>query len=153
MKNRKFTWIDGLVIAVLVLLIAGTCVKFFSNDPHATQQQTRQLTYTMSATAIRGEAVQALQPGDNVYESAGKGYVGTIVDVKATPAVSHLEMADGTLQKMTDEVRYDVVLTISAEGIDAGDHYQIGTYAIRVNRPSVCFTKYTAWDARILSLG
>lgn len=153
MKKIRFTWIDGVLIAVLAALLIGTFVKFFAKDPAMKLEQTVSLTYTLSSKALRPGAVEALQVGDTVYETAGKGYLGTISKVDAVPATAWITGEDGTLRQITLEDRYDVTLTVTAQGYDNGDHYQIGTYTIRVNRPSACFTKYVAWDARVLSLG
>ena len=45
MKKHRFSWIDGLIIAVVLVLIAGTCVKFLVKDKTSATRQTVSFTY------------------------------------------------------------------------------------------------------------
>ena len=153
MKNRKFTWIDGVVVALALALIAGTFFKFFYKVPATVAVETQTLRYTVSASGVRQETLEILQAGDPVFDSNGNTYMGNIAEVQASPAIELREYPDGTLHEVTVEGRYDLIVTIEAEGVDNGDHYQIGTYSVRANRPGTCNTRYTVWLYQILSLG
>jgi len=152
MKKHKFTWIDGLVLAVVVLLIAGTCVKFLVRGTGKTSTE-ETFTYELLISGIRQVSADALQVGDAVYDNEGKGLVGTITDISISPAETNITLTDGSIQRGTIEERYDVVLTISAEGSFADGHYQTGTYDIQVNQVDTYFTKYSIWSATVLSVG
>lgn len=152
MKKHKFTWIDGLVIAVVLLLIVGTCVKFFAKDSTSVTQENVQFTYQLQIDDVREYTAQALQIGDTVYDNEGKGAVGTITDIVVEPAKTVYEAPNGEAVEAEMEGRCDITLTLSAEGIPTGGTYKVGTYTLRANKSAVYFTKYSTWTASILSI-
>ena len=152
MKKHKFTWIDALVIVVAVLLAVGTYIKFFVNDTTSVTQETVEFSYQLKIAGIRQCSVDSLQVGDTVYDNEGKGAVGVIRDISVTPAKSTYTKSDGTFAEAEVEDKFDVVLTVSAEGIASGNYYKVGTYNIQLNRSSTYFTKYSVWSAKIISL-
>lgn len=152
MKKRKFTWLDGLVILVVLALLAGTGMKFLFKETTAVTDEENRFQYQLEIQGIRQVTVDSLSVGDTLYDNSGKGEVGTIVDVQAVPARTTIAKDDGTLVDGTIEDRYDVVLTVEAEGEKADGYYQIGTYDIKVNNLSTYFTKYSVWSATVISL-
>ncbi len=153
MKKHKFTWIDGLALAVVVLLIAGTCVKFLGKDTTAAQNETEKFSYELEIRGLRQVSVDAIAVGDTVYENAGKAQVGSIVDIAVTPAVTTIARSDGTVAEQEVEDRFDVVLTLEAEGIVDGNSHKIGVYDIMVNHGDTYYTKYSIWSATVRSIG
>ena len=152
MKKHKFNWIDGLVIAVIVLLVAGTCLKFFVMDTTSVGRATTPFTYEVKISGVRQYTVDAIQAGDALFESEGKGQVGVIEEITAEPAVAVASYPDGTTREVSVEDRYDVILTVSAEGVLDGGVYKVGTYDIRVGHKAGYFTKYSDWEGAIVSL-
>ena len=149
MKQHKFTWIDGLVLAVIVLLAAGTVVKFLILDPTSRQRETVPFSYELKVAGIRQYTLDALQTGDVLYDDEGKGAVGVISEIRAEPSMLQASYPDGTVRRVPQEDRYDVYLTIDAEGVRDGDVYKVGTYTIYVNQNTLYFTKYSTWFGQV----
>lgn len=152
MKNHKFTWIDGLVIAVVVILLAGSFLKFFVKDSTALNQETIAFEYQLRIAGIRQVSVDSLQVGDSLFDNGSKEYVGVISDIQVKPAETTFHVPDGTIEKATYENRFDVTLTISAEGVPSAEGYRVGTTDLSVNRNATYFTKYSIWNATLLSM-
>ncbi len=152
MKKHKFNWVDGLVIVVIVLLIAGTCVKFLVLDRDTGAEKGVTFTYDLRIAGLRDVTVNALQVGDTVYDNTGKGAVGVITDIAVSDAVTNINYPDGTVRQGTIEDRYDVVLTLSVSGTVSGDSYEVGTYDIQVNSSDTYFTKYSIWMATVTAI-
>lgn len=152
MKKHKFTWIDGLVILVVLVLLAGTCIKFLFNDKTAVTAEESTFQYQLEINGIRQISVDCLQVGDILYDNEGKAEVGTIIAIDVAPAETVIIQDDGTLVQGTSENRYDVVLTLEAQGTKEAGYYQVGTYDIKVNQYSTYFTKYSIWSATVISL-
>lgn len=152
MKQHKFNWIDGLVIAVLLLLVAGTCLKFLVIDKTAVTREGVSFTYEVRIEGVRQYTIDALSEGDTLYESEGKGAVGVIESISSEPAMTTAAYPDGTTKEIPIEDRYDVTVTVSAQGIIDGGSYQVGTYDIGVGRQTGYFTKYSTWSGTIQSL-
>ena len=153
MKKFKFTWFDGLLVAILLVLIAGTCIKFLSLGNTSTAKAADSFTYTIQIEGLRNYTVDAIQVGDALYEEAGKGCIGTISDVTVTPAVRVITLNDGTAVEAPVEDRYDVLVTVSAQGTVSDSSYEIGTYDIFVNHTDTFFTKYSIWYGYVQSVG
>lgn len=152
MKKHKFTWIDGLVLVVVLLLIAGTAVKFLAKDTTSVQKEQVDFQYQILIHGVRDITVDALQVGDTVYDNEGKGAVGVISNISVTDAPYTITRSDGTMVQGTMEDRYDVVLTLDAQGEPADQTYKIGTYKIKINQSSTYFTKYSIWAGKIISI-
>lgn len=152
MKKHKFNWVDGLVIVVVLLLAAGTCLKFLVMDTTAVGRETVPFTYQVRISGVRQYTVDAIAVGDSLYEKEGKGYVGVIESVTAEPAMSMAAYPDGTAKDVPVEGRFDVVVTVTAEGTPDRGVYKVGTYGIRVGHSASYFTKYSEWDGTVVSL-
>lgn len=152
MKQHKFNWVDGLVIAVILLLVAGTCLKFFVMDTTSVSRETSAFTYQVKIANVRQFTIDAIQAGDGLYENEGKGQVGVIESVTAEPAMSLAPLPDGTARDVPVEDRFDVTLTVSAEGVLDSGVYKVGTYGIRVGHTATYLTKYSEWEGTVVSL-
>ena len=152
MKQHKFNWVDGVVIAVILLLIAGTVLKFVVLDPNARQKQTVDFTYQVEINGVRQYTVDALQVGDTLFDDAGKAAVGVIESIETEQAQTVGYMPDGTAVLAPVEDRLDVTLTLRAQGVPEKDFYKVGTYEIKVNQTSLYFTKYSIWSGRVVSI-
>ncbi len=153
MKKHKFTWIDGLVLAVVLLLAAGAFVRLLVLNPAGDVSEITEFQYQLRIQGIRQCTVDALQVGDTVYDNAGKGNVGEIAEISVTPAKGLFYAPDGTVQETEYESRYDVVLTLTASGTPENGGYQVGTYTLKQNQTSLYFTRYSIWNATIISIG
>lgn len=152
MKKHKFTWLDGLVLAVVILLIAGTCIKFFAKETTSVIQETAEFQYQLQITNIRDFTADALEIGDTVYEGENKAAIGVITDILVEPATSNITTRDGVIRQVEVEDRYNVTLTLSAQGVVSGKTYKVGTFPLYVNHTGSFFTKYSGWSARIISI-
>lgn len=152
MKKHKFTWFDGLIALIVVALIAGTCVKFLLLDKTTVSKPTEEVHYTVTIRCVRQYTVDALQVGDTLFESEGKGAIGVISDIEVAQNEYAVACYDGTVKTGGQENRYDVILHITADGTVANGHYEIGTYDIYNNLQTAFFTKYSTWSGYVSSL-
>ena len=152
MKKHKFTWIDALVIAVVILLLIGTYMKFFTRETTSVQHETKQLQIQLEISGVRHFSADALQTGDVVYVSTGKGQIGTITDVQVNPYMQTYEKPDGKLVQAQVEGRCSIVLTLRAEGISTANTYKVGTNLIYLDQPQEYFTKYLSFTAQTISI-
>lgn len=152
MKKHKFTWIDALIIAVVIVLLAGTYVKFFVKDTTSVTTQVQEFSYQLRIEGLRQCSVDSLQVGDKLYDNEGKGCVGEIAAIEVFSATTNYTTPDGTIAEIPIEGKFDVVLTISAEGTAKDGVYSLGTYDIQVNHYTTYFTKYSIWSATVVAV-
>ena len=149
MKKHRFTWFDGLILGLILLLLAGTAVKFLVLDPSARQQTAVPFSMELKISGLRQYSVDAIQEGDALYEDAGKAMVGVITGIRAEPAEAEASFPDGTIETVPVEDRFDIYLTVSATGVKKDGIYQIGTYRLRQNDSILFYTKYSIWTGQI----
>lgn len=152
MKERKFKWFHGLVLAVILLLIAGTAVKFLVLDPSSRNKAHLDISYEIKITGVRQYTVDAIEAGDTLYDNSGKGEVGQIAEIRTEQATSLCVFPDGTTDWVPMEDRFDVYLTVRAQAVEDEGEYRVGAYTMRVNQFSTYFTKYSIWSGRIMEI-
>ena len=152
MKKHRFTWIDGLVLGLILLLLAGTAFKFLILDPSARQQAAVPFSIEIKIRGLRQYSVDAIQEGDFLYEDEGKAKVGTITAKRVEPAEDLATFPDGTIESVPVEDRFDVYLTVSSAGTKKDGVYHAGTYRFRQNDNILFYTKYSIWTGRIMAI-
>ena len=156
--KKKLNWVDILALAVILLLVAGTVIKFAVLDPNSRKDEEVTLQYQLKITGVRDYTVDALRVGDQLYGDTGKGEVGEITDIRVEEATSSVTFPDGTADLVPVEDRYDLWLTVTAQGSrDTGDHtigeYRVGEYQMLMYQTSLYYTKYAAVYGQLVEIG
>lgn len=152
MKKHRFTWIDALILIVVAVSLAGTYFKFFVIENTSVNKEMVEFSYEVRISDIRQCSVDSLQVGDKLYNNDGKGEVGVITDIQVSPAVTNYVNSDNIIKSAKIEDRYNVVLTISAEGSPSSNGYTLGNYNVQVGRHNTYFTKYSIWSATVVAV-
>lgn len=148
----KISVIDILVIVIVLIAGAALYVKYGVLETTNVAADTVPVTYTVTIAGVRDFTVDSIQPGDLLYDkNGGGGYpVGTITDVAFSNAKKASELADGTLVMGNVEGRYDVVLTVAADGKVSQGRYLVNkTYELNVNSRRTFYTKYSTFEGVI----
>lgn len=81
MKNRKFTWLDGLLCAVLALaLIVGGVLLFGRKEQAPASAKTYEMTLRFNRATE--QEFDYYKVGDTLYFQNRNGVLGTIADLK-----------------------------------------------------------------------
>jgi hypothetical protein len=148
----KISVID--IFVILIVLIAGVAlyVKYNVLETTTTAAETTPITYTLTVRTVRDYTIESLRPGDLLFDKTGGGgnSVGKITDVSYTEARLPSELADGRLVMGSYEDRYDVVITVTADGNVSDGRYLVNkTYELNVNSIRLFYTKYSSFEAVI----
>ena len=153
MKKHKFNWVDGLVILLVVLLIAGAVYKFRGNNVTSSAVPMQPVTYTVSISGVRDGMVDAIRVGDAVYDGDSGNAVGTISAVEVNDNRVLIKQDDGTVVWGSREGRYDIVLTIDARAVVNGDTCLVNRiYQLNVGSNRSLYSKYASWTGRITGI-
>lgn len=150
----KVSIIDFVVVLVVLLIGAGLFVKYNVLDMTKKSGNTTAFTYTVTVYGVRDYTVNALKPGDVLYEkNSGGNPVGTITDVKVADAKKVSETIDGRLVLGNFIGCKDVSLTVTANGtIDNGRYLVNKTYEINANSSRIFNTKFCTFEATITGI-
>ena len=139
----RISVIDVIVIIVVVVLVVGGLTKFVFLDTAFSSRDTAEVTYKFRIGSVRETNVNLLREGDRLYSYETGAFVGTIIHKEVTPAVITDTVVDGSMVTASVEDRYDVVLTIVADGSFSNDRYYIGrTFELRTNATFRVISKY-----------
>ena len=152
-KKGKFNIIDVIVIAVIVILIAGAAYKFRGLDKTKKTAAMEPITYEMTIESLREYNKENLQVGDTVFDYTSGNAIGTIENIEWTDATDPFYTLNGETIEAPVENRYDAVLTISANATNSDGVYFVDrTYEICVNSERKIYTKYAECTAVITGI-
>ena len=156
MKEKKFrlNWVDGLIVLVVIGLVAGTWLKFRTVEATGggSRNQTP-ITYQVLLGSVRQYTVDAIRTGDLLYDEETGREVGTIKGIDVQPAVYLVQDTEGVVHRAEHENRYDLYLTVEAQGTVSGGVYTINrVYTINVGSFRQFYTQYTTWQGRIWAI-
>ena len=153
-KGRLFgriSFIDVIVIVVVIVLIVGFYTKFNTLNTPFSSRNTTEITYYFRIGTVRETNANLLREDDKLYSQETGAYIGTIVHKEVTPAELTDTIVDGSFVTASVEDRYDVLLTIVADGsISNGRYYIGGTFELRTNATYRFVTKYNDITGSVL---
>jgi hypothetical protein len=142
----KVSVIDVIVLIAVVVLAIAAFTKFNLPDSPVSSDRTVDVVYTIQVNAMRdleGGLTRLLRAGDKLYFRRTGAFIGTIVDVRISDAMSLESLEDGTyiLARVYD--RYDVELVVEAKcTYSNGRYYADRTFELHANEESHVYTKY-----------
>ena len=148
--KRRPHWLDILVIAVIVVLIAGAVYKFKQPATSSVSGTLEPITYTVEIQQVRRFAETNIQEGDQLFDKTSGNGIGTIVGVELSQSYEPMVGADGAGILAEVENRYDVLLTVEAEALESdGVFYVNRTYELVSNSMKNFATKYFEGEGRV----
>ena len=157
-KNGRFfgkiSFIDVIVIIVVILLAAGIYLRFFALDTTASVgQPSSGIHYELKVSGVRSYTVDAIKVGDKIFSTDGSIEMGTISSVSASPAMRWGPTLDGKTAQGEVEGKYDVYLTVEAEGLVTGNRFYISRVAeLESNFSQPCVTKYASFTGTVTEI-
>lgn len=146
--------IDILVVLIAVVLCFAVYTRFFlkaETSVSATSQD--KFTYEMLVPAVREGTRDSFRIGDKVYDSENGTLLGVITDISFKAATKETRLSDGTYVLGSVQDRFDVMLTVEADGmISDGRYYASKTYEINANSTLEFCTKYCTATGSIWSI-
>lgn len=119
----KISIVDIIVVAILVVAIAGAYIRFNGNKPAVVTNDT-EFYYTISINNIRQSNMDLLKNSiGTTFSMDGKitSTMGELVDVDVSDAKGTITKTDGTIVSATVPNKYDVKLTLKVLG-NVSDH-------------------------------
>lgn len=118
----KFSIVDAAVIVLVLVVIAGICVRYSSVVTGAVKSS-ESFRYVVKVPSVRVYTLNALVVGDNVTDKQSSKVLGKIVDVKSETATHTATTADGRIIQAQIADRLDCYVTIEAEGKESNESY------------------------------
>ena len=150
----KVSLIDIFVILFALVLAVAVSLRFFTNETTSLRGENDTFTYTLRVNGVRSWTVDGFREGDELWDTDHDTYLGTITKVESAPAVWEYDLMDGSFKEAPARDRYDVYLTVEADGlISNGRYYASRTFEMGANATLYFYTKYCSVAATIWTMG
>ena len=156
-KGRLFgavSIVDLFAVLLVIVLAFAVYSRFFTKETTALAAVNDTFTYVLRVESVRQVTVDVLRVGDVIYDTDNDIKLGVITDIEYGDAMRESKRADGSYVYTPVENRYDVTLTISADGlISSGRYYASRSFEISANAQVWFHTKYcstsgTVWEIK-----
>lgn len=150
----KVSIIDFFVILIVIVIAAALYVKFNVLDATNKTAASDTVAYTVTIYGVRGYTADAIKTGDILFDkNGGANPVGTVTDIQKVNAKKASEKADGTIVMGDYMGRYDVTLTITANGAKNDGRFLVNKiYELNVNSVRTFNTKFCTFEATITEI-
>lgn len=142
----KISVIDVVVVLVVAILALALHTKQNEREITGSAANDIVITYQITANGLYPYVADAIQVGDQVYESERStgGTLGKIVDIQRLPGTKMATMADGTMGMVPVENGVDLILTVEGKGIVSEGRYLLNRiYDLGLNANRTLNTTYT----------
>ncbi len=148
----KISVIDIIVIVIVLALVCAVAVKSGGNQ-EIKKAATDSYTYTVNLKGVRQGTADAFKEKDALYLLENGHVAGEIIGVEVSPAVAVVRDNTGQLSEGIVQKRYDVVLTVHADGQIVNDRYYVNrTDELSVNSAIGFSTKYVEFTGTITEI-
>ena len=155
-KGKLFGIINAIDFFVILLVIAiglGTYYKFGVMDKTSTNVAMEPISYTVEIKKVRDYIFNNVKVGDELYDKTSGNSIGTITDIDSEVAKDIVEMVDGKGVYGEVENRYDVLLTVEAEGVVKEEGYFVNkVYELVVGSKKKFVTKYFECEGSVRNI-
>lgn len=119
--GSKVSIVDLFAILLLVLCVLAVGLKFKAAEEVVGGEKT--IVFEVRAQELRDVSVNAIKNSKTAKDFESKKELGKITDVKELPAEVLIQLNDGTYDYVYYDNRYDVIITIEADGSETADGY------------------------------
>ncbi len=152
-KCFKLNIVDIVVLLVIVLVVGAAYIKFGKYNVKTETSSQETIVYNISIYNVRDYSAEAYRSGDVIFDSLTGVNIGVIEDVVMNDAVTYETAENGTLVKVTNPYKKDVVLTVKTPGtVEANAYYANKSIELKVNSQKTIETKYAKTTGTISSI-
>ena len=133
MAKRRFSWLDGLICAVLALAIAGGALWFFFFREPEAESAGKQYDLTLRFTQATTDPYDFYKVGDTMYFMTGEKKMGTITALKSMDKITeYLHAESGKFIDAADPHRKTIEMTVRATGTLEGGDFKVNGDSLHI---------------------
>ncbi len=156
MKNllKKINVIDIGVILIVILFIAGLCVRFSGKETSTIPaNNTVDVEYTVIVENIRDYSIEAIKKSNILTEQKTGAVIGEILSVETKSFAEEVKGTDGNLYLADVPDRYTCTLLLKSPVQKMNDRYfATDTTEISVGKSFKFSTKYAETTGTVVSV-
>ncbi len=148
----KISVIDVIIIAIVLALVCAVAAKSSGNQ-EIKKAATDSYTYTVELKGVRQGTADAFKEKDVLYLLENGHVAGDITKVEVSPATAVVRDNTGKLSEGPVQKRFDVTLTVHADGQIINDRYYVNrTDELSINSAIGFGTKYVEFTGTVTEI-
>lgn len=149
--GSKVSIVDIFAIVLLIACVAAIGLKMKAADKVVGGERT--IIFEVQAQELRNVSVDAIKNSKKAEDFENKKELGEIIAVTEKPAEVQIQLDDGKYDFVTYDNRYDVTVTIQAEGSETEDgYYTLSGRQICPGEKIGISTEYSQFTAEVTSV-
>ena len=123
-KKHRFNVVDFVLIIAVLACCVSIVIRYHLHTDLLRDTDTARITVRIES--LLNDSVNAMQAGDQFYNTVTEKEFGTLVSVDATPAKTRGENTDGSIQIVYYENRSDLVCVFEISGYQTENGFMMG---------------------------
>jgi len=149
----KINVLDLVIVLIVILLCVGTYLKFFALNNTSVTQNMIPIQFDIKIQGSRQFLADSLREGDEIFDRTSGNSLGTIAKVEEKPAKQYIQLLDATLVERDIPDRFDVTITVDAQGVERDGAYLVNrSYELMMGTSRNFRTKYTNASGKIVRI-
>ena len=134
MKKIKFNILDAFIILFVLCIGFVFATKFFGADVVFSGGEYTSVQYVVKVESMRGFTAESIpESGARFLVEESGNDIGSVVRKDVQSALATQTLANGEVVRSEVKDRYDVYITVQAEGIQQADGYYVnGNHCLNV---------------------
>lgn len=128
--QKKFNIVDIVIVALVLLVLAGGTYKYMFQRPEAAGPQ-KTIEYVLAFEGVRQPTIDAVTDGLQIRHKDGT-VLGNVLNKEVKPLMEAVPTADGRLVEATVPGKYSMLLTLRSPATVTDTTIMIGTKEILV---------------------
>lgn len=132
--KTKFNFVDFIIIALIVSLLAAGAYKLFFVNRGLTEQNGL-IEYKVLVENVRFPTVEGIIEGQPIREVQTNIVMGTVIKKEVSPYKQAVPTLDGRVVLAEVPEKYNVIITIGSPAIVTENNIMIGNKEIKIGGP------------------
>ncbi|OPX88055.1 MAG: hypothetical protein A4E53_02212 [Pelotomaculum sp. PtaB.Bin104] len=132
--KTKFNFVDFIIIALIVSLLAAGAYKLFFVNRGLTEQNGL-IEYKVLVENVRFPTVEGIIEGQPIREVQTNIVMGTVIKKEVSPYKQTVPTLDGRVVLAEVPEKYNVIITIGSPAIVTENNIMIGNKEIKIGGP------------------